>query len=125
MEILLHHDFLIQALSSAKDSPVLDLCRSGRCKGWVASTTLPTLLRGLKSQERKKAKDLLSSLSVVSPTAGDLKDALKDENFEEKLASILVQSCGFDAAVTNIPEKFSGDEARPLRRRADDQVNFQ
>jgi len=111
MEILLHHDFLIQALSSAKDSPVLDLCRSGRCKGWVASTTLPTLLRGLKSQERKKAKDLLSSLSVVSPTAGDLKDALKDENFEEKLASILVQSCGFDAAVTNIPEKFSGDEA--------------
>ncbi len=88
----------------------MGLCRSGQCKGWVASTSLPTLFRELEGQERDKAKDLLSSLSVASPTAGDLRNALQDERFDEKLASILVQSCGFDAVVTTIPENFSGDD---------------
>jgi len=105
MEILLHHDYLIQALSG--DSSVMDLCNAKRCKGWVASTTISSLMRELSQEERKKVKTLLGSLSVVTPTAGDLVDALKDENFEEKLALILVRSCGFDAVISTNPEKFS------------------
>ena len=40
MEILLHQDYLVQALSSREDSGVMHLCNTGRCKGWVASTTI-------------------------------------------------------------------------------------
>ena len=47
---------------------------------------------------------------MVTPTPGDLVEALKDEYFEEKLALILVRSCGFDAVVSASPEKFSSDD---------------
>lgn len=108
MEILLHYDFLIEALSSTDKSAVLGLCREGRCKGWVSSTTLPVLIRGLKIEDRKKVQPLLESLSMVSPTAIELEEALRDESFEEKLALRLVRSYGFDAVVSTEPENFSG-----------------
>jgi dTDP-4-amino-4,6-dideoxygalactose transaminase len=110
MEILLHHDYLIQALSSTEASPVLELCRAGRCKGWVASTTVATLWRDLKKDEKKYIKPLLQSLSVVTPTARDLEKALQGENFEEALALILAHSCGFDAVISAEPDKFSNNE---------------
>jgi len=110
MEILLHQDYLAQALSSREDSGVMHLCNIRRCKGWVASTTISSLMQQLTKENRKKVKTLLDQLSVVTPTPGDLVEALKDECFEEKLALILVRSCGFDAVVSESPEKFSSDD---------------
>ena len=110
MEILLHQDYLAQALSSREDSGVMHLCNTRRCKGWVASTTISSLMQQLTKEDRKKVKILLDQLSVVTPTPGDLVEALKDECFEEKLALILVRSCGFDAVVSESPEKFSSDD---------------
>ena len=106
MEILLHHDYLIKALSSSEEPSVLELCQAGRCKGWVASTTIQALWQGLKKDERNKIKPLLEHLSVVTPTARDLKDALQGDDFEEKLALTLSRSCGFDAVVSTMPGKF-------------------
>ena len=115
MEILLHHDYLIQALSSSSEEPsVLELCQTGRCKGWVASTTIQALWQGLKKDERNKIKPLLEHLSVVTPTARDLEDALQGDDFEEKLALILSQSCGFDAVVSTMLEKFPNNEGLVL-----------
>ncbi len=114
MEILLHHDYLIQYLSSTGSSVVKDLCQSGRCKGWVASTTISSLMRELKENEMNQFKALLNSLSVISPTAGDLEEALQGENFEVNLAQTLVRSCGFDAVVSTIPENFSADDVLVL-----------
>ena len=110
MEILLHQDYLVQALSSRENSGVMHLCNTRRCKGWVASTTISSLMQELTKEDRKKVKTLLDQLSVVTPTPGDLVEALKDECFEEKLALILVRSCGFDAVVSASPEKFSSDD---------------
>ena len=107
MEILLHCDFLIEALSSKEKSMVLDFCKTGKCKGWVSSTTLPVLLRTLKNEDKAKVSDLLSSLSVITPTAIELEKVLQYENFEEKLALKLVHSCRLDAVVSTKPENFS------------------
>lgn len=110
MEILLHHDYLIQALSSTEESSVLKLCKAGRCKGWVASTTLQALWQGLNKDERNKIKPLLNHLSVVTPTAKELEDALQGNDFEEKLALTLNRSCRFDAVVSTMPENFSEND---------------
>lgn len=110
----MHHDYLVQVLSSNGDSGVMNLCNAKRCKGWVASTTISSVMRELTPENRKKVKTLLGSLSVVTPTADDLVEALKDESFEEKLALILVQSCGFDAVISTNPEKFSSDDVPVL-----------
>ena len=83
MEILLHCDFLIEALSSKEKSVVLDFCKTEKCKGWVSSTTLPVLLRALNNDHKVKVSDLLRSLSVITPTASELEKALQDDNFEE------------------------------------------
>ena len=111
MEILLHHDYLIQTLLSTEGASVLELCKAGRCKGWLASTTIQALWQGLKKEERNKIKPLLAHLSVVTPTARDLEDALQGDDFEEKLALILSRSCGFDAVVSTMPENFSNNES--------------
>ena len=111
MEILLHHDYLTKALFSEEESSVLKLCQTGRCKGWIASTTIQTLWQGLGKDERDKIKPLLAHLSVVTPTACDLENALQDDDFEEKLALILSRSCGFDAIVSTMPENFSNNES--------------
>jgi dTDP-4-amino-4,6-dideoxygalactose transaminase len=110
MEILLHHDYLTKALSSKEESSVLKLCQTGRCKGWIASTTIQTLWQALGKDERNKIKPLLAHLSVVTPTARDLEDALQGDDFQEKLALTLSRSCGFDAIVSIMPEKFSNNE---------------
>ena len=110
MEILLHHDYLIQVLSSKDESSVLELCQTGRCKGWVASTTIQALWQGLKKDERHKIKPLLAHLSVVTPTARELEDSLQGDDFEEKLALIIGRSCGFDEIVSTMPENFSSNE---------------
>ena len=114
MEILLHHDYLIQALSSTEGASVLELCKAGRCKGWLASTTIQALWQGLKKEERNKIKPLLTHLSVVTPTPRDLEDALQGNDFEENLALTLSRSCGFDAVVSTMPEKFSNSEGLVL-----------
>ena len=111
MEILLHHDYLKKALSSKEESTILKLCQTGRCKGWIASTTIQNLWQGLGKDKRNKIKPLLAHLSVVTPTARDLEDALQDDDFEEKLALILSRSCGFDAVVSTMPENFSNNES--------------
>ena len=114
MEILLHCDFLIEALSSEEKSVVLDFCKTEKCKGWVSSTTLPVLLRALKNADKVKVSDLLRILSVITPTAIELEEALQDENFEEKLALNLVHSCQLDAVVSTNPEKFLGNDGSVL-----------
>ena len=114
MEILLHCDFLIEALSSKEKSVVLDFCETEKCKGWVSSTTLPVLLRALKNDHKVKVSDLLRSLSVITPTASELEKALQDDNFEETLALNLVHSCQLDAVVSTNPEKFSGNDGSVL-----------
>ena len=108
MEILLHHDYLAQALS--REPNAIDLCITKNCKSWVASTTVSSVMQKLSQEHRKKVKSLLASLSVVTPTAGDLTEALKDDRFEENLTSILARNCGFDAVISMNPEKFSSDD---------------
>ena len=76
MEILLHQDYLAQALSSRDQSGIIHLCNTRRCKGWVASTTISSLMQQLTKEDRKKVKTLLEGLSVVTPTPGDLVEAL-------------------------------------------------
>lgn len=110
----MHHDYLFQFLSSNKNSEIMGLCNSNRCKGWVASTTISSLMQELNEADRKKVKSLLGCLSVVTPTAAELVDALKEECFEEKLALLLVKSCGFDGVISNKPEKFTSDGASVL-----------
>ena len=60
MEILLHHDYLIQTLSSTEESSVLELCKAESCKGWVASTTIQALWQGLEKDERNKIRVIAS-----------------------------------------------------------------
>jgi dTDP-4-amino-4,6-dideoxygalactose transaminase len=101
---------LTKALSSTEESSVLKFCQAGRCKGWIASTTIQSLWQGLGKDERNKIKPLLEHLSVVTPTARDLEDALQGDDFEEKLALTLTRSCGFDAIVSTMPKNFSNNE---------------
>ena len=114
MEILLHYDFLIEALSSKEKSVVIDFCKTGKCKGWVSSTTLPVLLRVLKKEDKVRLFDLLNRLSVITPTAIEIEQVFQDESFEEKLALNLVRSCRLDAIVSTEPEKFSGNDVSVL-----------
>ena len=108
MEILLHNDYLAEALSREPDA--IDLCITKNCKSWVASTTISSLMQKSSQKQRNKVSDLLGVLSVVTPNVGDLAEALRDECFEESLTSILARNCGFDAVVSTNPEKFSSDD---------------
>ena len=108
MEILLHNDYLAEALSREPDA--IDLCITKNCKSWVASTTISSLMQKSSQEQRNKVSDLLGDLSVVTPNVGDLAEALRDECFEERLTSILARNCGFDAVVSTNPEKFSSDD---------------
>ena len=108
MEILLHNDYLAEALSREPDA--IDLCITKNCKSWVASTTISSLMQKSSQEHRNKVSDLLGDLSVVTPNVGDLAEALRDECFEERLTSILARNCGFDAVVSTNPEKFSSDD---------------
>ena len=108
MEILLHNDYLAEALSREPDA--IDLCITKNCKSWVASTTISSLMPKSSQEQRNKVSDLLGVLSVVTPNVGDLAEALRDECFEERLTSILARNCGFDAVVSTNPEKFSSDD---------------
>ena len=46
MQILFDTDCLIQALENLENSAVSNLCRQGRCKGWLVSTSVPAILAG-------------------------------------------------------------------------------
>ena len=106
MQILFDTDCLIQALENLENSAVLDLCRRGRCKGWVLSTSVPALLAGAGEGE---VQSLLRSLVVLTPTAHDIDLALASEKpFEVALVARLVEASGLDAVVTLSPERFSG-----------------
>jgi len=106
MQILLDADCLIQALKNRADSAVLNLCRQQRCQGWVASTSIPSLLQEAEEQD---VQSLLRDLSVLTPTAHDIDLALgSDKVFAQALAAGLVAASGLDAVVTLSPENYSG-----------------
>ncbi len=105
MQILLDIDCLIQALKNRADSTVLNLCRQKRCKGWVASTSIPVILAEAGEQD---VQSLLQGLAVLTPTAHDINQALGSEKpFAKDLAARLVEASGLDAVVTLSPENFS------------------
>jgi len=106
MQILFDTDCLIQALENLENSAVSNLCRQGRCKGWLVSTSVPGILAGAGGGD---VQSLLRSLAVLTPTAHDIDLALgSEEPFEVALASRLVEVSGLDAVVTLSPERFSG-----------------
>jgi dTDP-4-amino-4,6-dideoxygalactose transaminase len=99
---------LIQALENVDDSALLGLCQQGRCKGWVASTTIPVVLEG-SDASKEKVQSLLKNLAVLTPTAHDIDLALESKYpFEVALLSRLMEVSRLDAVVTLAPEKFSG-----------------
>ncbi len=106
MQILFDTDCLIQALENLENSAVSNLCRQGRCKGWLVSTSVPAILAGAGGGD---VQSLLRSLAVLTPTAHDIGLALgSKEPFEVALALRLVEVSGLDAVVTLSPERFSG-----------------
>ena len=106
MQILFDTDCLIQALENLENSAVSNLCRQGRCKGWLVSTSVPAILAGAGGGD---VQSLLRSLAVLTPTAHDIDLALgSKEPFEVALALRLVEVSGLDAVVTLSPERFSG-----------------
>lgn len=108
MQILFDADSLIQALENSEHSAVLSLCSQGRCKGWVASTSIPALLEG-SGTSKESVQSLVRNLAVLTPTAHDIDLALESKNpFEIALLARLVEACGLDAVVTLKPENFSG-----------------
>ena len=70
MEILLHQDYLVQALSSREDSGVMHLCNTRRCKGWVASTTISSLMQELTKEDREKVKNPFGPIKCGNPDPG-------------------------------------------------------
>ncbi len=108
MQILFDSDCLIQALENIDDSAVINLCRQERCKGWVASTSVPAILEGLETS-KKDVQSLLQCMAVLTPTAHDIDLALgSQEPFAVALLAHLVVATGLDAVVTLRPENFSG-----------------
>jgi dTDP-4-amino-4,6-dideoxygalactose transaminase len=106
MQILFDAGCLIQALEDLQNSAVLNLCRQNRCKGWIASTSVPAIL---DKAEGKEVQALLRVLSIMTPTAHDIDLALGTENpIEVALLARLAEESGLDAVVTLTPEKFSG-----------------
>lgn len=105
MQILLNADCLSHALKNKENSTVLNLCRKKRCHGWVASTSIPVIIQDAGEQD---VHDLLKDLSVLTPTAHDINQALESgKPFENELAARLVEASGLDAVVTLSPENFS------------------
>ena len=69
MEILLHNDYLAEALSREPDA--IDLCITKNCKSWVASTTISSLMQKSSQEQRKKVSDLLGCLLYTSDAADE------------------------------------------------------
>ena len=105
MQILFDADCLIQALKNREDSTVLNLCRQKRCKGWVASTSIPVLLA---EAGEKEVHSLLQDLAILTPTAHDISQALSSgKPFENGLTARLVEASGLDAVGTLSPDNFT------------------
>ena len=107
MQILVDTGCLIQAMKNPTDSTVMELCRKGQCKGWVASTAIPAILQE-EGVSKEGVQALLCDLAVLTPTANDINLALGSEQpFTQALAVRLVEANQLDALITVNPENFS------------------
>ncbi len=116
MQYLFHNDLLIHLIENpgSSNDKALDLCRSGAVQGWVLGSTVPSLVRAAqRSNQQEQAQqtlnELLSTLSILTQTADDLKRSIADEStdFEVSLALSAAKEIAVDGILALDPKPFA------------------
>lgn len=117
MQYLFHTDFLIDLIraNTGIGKKILDRCGEGTLKGWVLAPAIPIIdaqvgQPGKEPHAREQIREVLQSLSLLTPTAQDLNQSLAaaEADLLVSLAARTAAACGLDGVVALDPKAFAG-----------------